>query len=414
MRRTTVRQKRLPDLVRHVRFPIRGVSAPEWSSSFFERRLRRGIMACGVPLLALIMAACQSSSIDEAFDEERGIVAKVSPGMETVGEGAVTIGMVTGLAGPRNDLELRYLSGARFAASQLGTDLVRLSIYNAQPTKSGIDEALSALRDAGAKLIIGPSDEAQLGAIAQHGNGDLPPVIALVSNDATRGKGVYAFVSNEVDSAIEVAAYAIGAGRKDILLVHPAGAPEDALARLGNAIVSKGGRVSGEIRIEANRDDPFADAQKEITGARTVLLAPGFADPGAIAASLKASRMLSADAWLLATPEIGSGAGASGSYFCRFDRLEIGGLAREYQAEYGVAMSDAVAYGFDAAALSIGLVRTNGASALSAEGLKSPSGFQGLMGAFRFSASGSVERNCSIYRAAQTGFELIDPAPKTF
>lgn len=414
MRRTTVRQKRLPGPARHLRVPSRGTPAQGRASTLMMQYFRSVIAACGVPLLALVLAACQSSSIDETFDEERGIVANVSPGLETIGEGTVTIGMVTGLAGPRNDLEVRYLSGARFAASQLGTDLVRLSIYNARPDKSGADEAISALRDAGAKLIIGPSGEAQLGAVAQNGGGDFPPVIALVSNDASRGKGIYAFVSNETDSAIEVAAYAIGAGRKDILLVHEAGAQEDSLARLRNAIASKGGRVSGVIGIEAKGDDPFADARKEITGAQAILLAPGFANPGIVAAGLKASGMLSTDAWLLATPEIGSGAGASGTYICRFDRMDIEKLSRQYQAEYGAAMSDAAAYGFDAVALSIGLVRTKGAASLSHEGLKSPSGFQGLMGAFRFSDSGAVERNCSIYRATETGYELIDPAPKTF
>jgi hypothetical protein len=46
--------------------------------------------------------------------------------------------------------------------------------------------------------------------------------------------------------------------------------------------------------------------------------------------------------------------------------------------------------------------------------LTAKSGFRGLLGSFRFTASGAVERNCSIYRVEGSAFKLQDPAPEGF
>ncbi|MBN7783276.1 ABC transporter substrate-binding protein, partial [Nitratireductor pacificus] len=61
----------------------------------------------------LALAACQSSGVEDTLNVEDSKVASSAAGLETIGSGPVTIGMVTGLAGAARASERDYRDGAK-------------------------------------------------------------------------------------------------------------------------------------------------------------------------------------------------------------------------------------------------------------------------------------------------------------
>ncbi len=382
---------------------------PECHGKFrFSVRLGRSLALCAV----LALAACQSSGVDDTLKVEDASVAPSAAGLETVGSGPVTVGMVANLAGSARASERDYRDGAKLAAEQLGGDQVTLAIYNARSDAADTKKAVDTLVEHGAKIIIGPSQGGLLSALPAGGAN--PPVMALVSNAVPRRPGVFAFLSDEVDGSIEAAAYAIGAGRRNIVIVHAADADGATLDRLRAGIKAKGGNIIATLPVAANSTDELAGKAAQLQAAEAVVLAPGLKAPGATLAGLRATGALPGNALVLATPGISPGPTVAGVLMCRVDQFAVGDITQNFRTKYGRAMTKDAAYGFDAAALAIGIARARGAAGLTVGTLTARSGFRGVLGSFRFTSSGAVERNCSIYRVEGNAFKLQDPAPEGF
>ncbi|MCR4268055.1 ABC transporter substrate-binding protein [Nitratireductor sp. ZSWI3] len=378
-------------------------------------RNARSVLSCIAALaLSLALAACQSSAVDDALDVEKDKASGVPAGLETVGSGAVTIGMITGLAGAAKAAERDRRDGAKLAAKELGSDQVTLAIYNARPATADIKAGIEALREKGARIVIGSVRADLAGSLAGDPSADRPPVVAMVSNGAARGNGVYAFLFDEIDGAAETAAYAVGAGRKRIVLVHAPKMEKTALERLRRGIEAEGGTISAALAFPAVGGEQFAGDKAALQNADAVMLAPGLERPGVALAALRATGALAPAALILGSADMPAERTLSGMFVCRVDQLAVGDLTERFRTEFGRPMSKDAAYGFDAAALAIGIVRARGGDGLTAATLRARSGFRGLLGAFRFTESGAVERHCSIYRVADGKFQLQDPAPEGF
>ncbi len=61
----------------------------------------------------------------------------------------------------------------------------------------------------------------------------------------------------------------------------------------------------------------------------------------------------------------------AGALSCRFELHAVGGVGGRYHAQFGRPISADAAYGFDAVALAIGIVRAHGADRLTAVTLQS-------------------------------------------
>ncbi|EKF20425.1 ABC transporter substrate-binding protein [Nitratireductor pacificus] len=354
----------------------------------------------------LMLAGCQSATVDEALDVNGGKADPVAAGIETVGAGPVTIGMIVS-PGQATVRDLR--DGAKLAAMQLGGDQVTLAIHGGGP-KAGV-EALAARN---ARIIIGPSGAREAGVVAAIAQQARPPVVALVANDVSRGPDMFAFISDETDSAIEAAAYAAGSGRKKIVLLHPPGQEQAMLARLRRNIEAKGGRITAALPFSSRASGGLASQVAALKQADALLLGPGLEAPAAALAAVRATGALAPNAMILGTAGLSAQRGLAGTLICRVDQAAVADVAERYRTEFGRAMTRNAAYGFDAVALAIGIARSRGADALDASTLRASAGFRGLLGAFRFKATGEVERNCSIYRLTDDKLELQDPAPNGF
>jgi ABC-type branched-subunit amino acid transport system substrate-binding protein len=98
-------------------------------------------------------------------------------------------------------------------------------------------------------------------------------------------------------------------------------------------------------------------------------------------------------------------------FFADVDRSVWDQVQQYYQGALGRAPSRLDVIAYDMISLA-GYLAQEGGETQSA--LKNPSGFQGLVGLFRFQTQGTIERALAIYRKDQGNLELITPAPQRF
>ncbi|WP_318911075.1 hypothetical protein [Shinella zoogloeoides] len=175
------------------------------------RVLLRGCRVFSACSLALaLLAACQSGSAPEALDSaahESHAAADVST---RVGSGSAHVDLFIdrSMPGTADD----YRDGAALAAKKLAAGKLALSVHD---LRSGTGDLAGEVRKAaagGSKFFIGPPSLSGAAAAAASGS-----AVVLLASEPVAGGG--AIISDEVDGLIEVAAYAAGAGRKDIMAV---------------------------------------------------------------------------------------------------------------------------------------------------------------------------------------------------
>lgn len=364
-----------------------------------------------IPLLMLSLlgaiAGCQNAPVAALEDQA---AAKTEPATHgAIGTGSVVIGMLAS-PGDRDRVD-----GASLAVRELGPDQVTLVVHTAG-TPAETQSALAKLGERGARLVIGRSaDDAQ--AFAAMESASAVPFIAL-DEAAVRGQeGAYGFGWDEISSAAEGAAYAVGAGRKRILAIVPTDMAAAELERLRAALTAKGASLD-VVRFSSGSRGELEGAAEAIGEADAIMFLSDLDTPPLALSLIRAGGAMQEGTMILGTATWPTRYYAepvvAGTMLCMLDRGGIATVAERFRAAHGRAISSDATYAYDAAALATGLVRSGGADAITRAQLTSPSGFRGALGPFRFREDGSVERNCSIYRINNRELELVDPAPAAF
>lgn len=94
------------------------------------------------------------------------------------------------------------------------------------------------------------------------------------------------------------------------------------------------------------------------------------------------------------------------------DSLAI--ISGRYQERFGRPLSVEAAFAYDAVGTLCGLIRARGAEALTNPTLRSPTGFRGATGIFRFTADGHVQRRFALYRIDKGKLTQARPMPEGF
>lgn len=363
-------------------------------------------------IFSAALVGCQSSNVADVLDagHETSEAASSAPDIETIGTGSVAIAMLL----PREPRQTfaEYRDAAALAIRDLGADQVMLTVYgtDGSPTAAA-DRAVEAAA-AGARLILGPVTVSEAQAVAAIGKAKRPPVLAFTTT-AGKSADFFAFASDEVDSALEVVAYAADSGKKKLFAVLPTDYPEHAATRLKQGLAERGLELVGV----ASAGGDMGKHRPALAVAEAVLIL-GAAKPAESAAAIRATGALSAGTTFLGTfawpqSEFGSAA-LDGALLAIFDQRSLGLVAERFKETYGRPLSSGAAYAYDAAALAAALLRTGGEGALSHTALTADTGFKGATGIFRLRADGSVERLFSIYRLSGSKLVLQDGAPEGF
>lgn len=371
------------------------------------RVLLRGCRVFSACSLALaLLAACQSGSAPEALDSaahESHAAADVSM---SVGSGSAHVDLFIdrSMPGTADD----YRDGAALAAKKLGAGKLALSVHD---LRSGTGDLAGEVRKAaagGSKFFIGPPSLSGAAAAAASGS-----AVVLLASEPVAGGG--AIISDEVDGLIEVAAYAAGAGRKDIMAVASRHLSDVEAQRLRSGLKKAGANLLDIVT------DPSSPAGKKslakLASVQAVLLI-GEDAPKVIAPILRQGGALPADVPFLGTATWPASSYAEpaleGAMLALVDQTALKRISKPFQEAYGRPLSLDAAYAFDAVAVAAGIVQAKGDQALTADALHATSGFAGATGVFRFDAQGRVERRFAVYRLAHGKPSLLDAAPMGF
>jgi hypothetical protein len=357
-------------------------------------------------MLAVVLAGCKTSGALDAI--ETGAISAAGPAnTATVGSGPVAVALfIDSTRSPQLAADRR--DGAVLAVDQLGKDQVTLTIYEAGAASADSSAEIETAVSAGAKLLIGPAGLIASPVWTKAPAAKRPPVILLAPPPAKPIDGVLALVSDETASAAEIAAYAVAAGKTQILVAAPAALPPKDVARLKKAVEAKKGTFVGVVTAPS----VLAEKDKALPARADAVVLYGSA-PAAALASLKDAGLRN-DAWILGTSEWTPGAYIEGAYFAAIDQNGFRHIAGSFRTAYGRSLSAEAAYAYDAVAVAAGIVRANGADGISAAALHSKAGFSGATGPFRFAGDGRVERRFSIYKVAGGVPKLYDAAPVGF
>lgn len=366
----------------------------------------------GAPaLLALCLAGCQATTTEELMNVAPELPI---PAQETVGAGPTMIALLLPRSGggPAAARARDFFDGARLAATELGGGQIRVTVYDTAGWPENAAEQAGQAIAAGARLIIAAPDAASLARIAAIKPAARPPVIAL--SERGGGAGMFAFVSDPVDSAVGGVRAAIAAGQSRILAIEPEGFPAEDHDRFVKGVARSGGKLAGRVTYPAAEIQigPALKAAQPLFGkADTVAIFGSGRAPAVVAQSIAGqglggtiTTLVGNSGWpaeLYTVPVL------DGVLIAMLDQDGLKQIAGRYQAAAGRPLTSDAAFAYDAVAVAAGLVRQGGSAALSTGALVTDAGFRGTTGLFRFRKDGSVERRHAIYRIEKGRLVLL-------
>ena len=345
------------------------------------------------------------------------------PPGQTIGTGAVKIGLLLPLTGPGGATSLgpALRNAVELAALTSGASDVTFLVKDDASTAQGAQLAAQAALAEGAELLIGPVFAGSVraaGAVARAAN---RPLIGFSSDATAAAPGVY-LLSLLIESYVErVVAFAAARGLKSLAALAPdSDFGAVAMAALRTSAAAHGLRVMLEERTAASGraaamakvaalggqiDTLFLGEPPESAGAAAQAMAAAGLRPGQI-------QLLGVSQW--SEPRVARLPQFEGAWFAAPDPAGFSGMAQRYRARYAAEPPRLASLAYDAASLAAALARTQGQARYAAQALTAPTGFNGVDGAFRLRADGLNERGRAVLRLEQGQARLLDAAPRSF
>ncbi len=379
-------------------------------------------LTMGVAVVAL--AACNPMTgpgLPGAPDPRAG--AQQAADSETIGNGAVKIGLVIPLTGPSgpSSVGASLRDAAKLAYADSGANDVTILVKDDHSTPAGAAAATQTAINEGAEIILGPvfaTDVREAGRVARSAG---RPVIAFSTDASAGGHGVYLLsflTEGYVERGIDFAAQR---GKKSIAALVPENEYGTlAMAQFQQSAANHGVRVP---MIERYKPGAPGEAIKRLAAARDqfdAIFIPEQADAMAnvskelVANGLDSKKVqiigtgLWNDARALNLPAL------QGAWFTAPENAGFNAFAQRYKAKYGSDPARIATLAYDAVSLSIALSRAQGSQRYADGVLTNPSGFNGADGVFRFKSDGSSERGLSVLEINSGAAKIISPAARSF
>lgn len=369
----------------------------------------------------------------------------------------------------------RILRAAELALFERGGDTLVLLPKDTGGTEQGARDAAAAAISDGVDLILGPLFSAAAAGAGDEARAAGVPVIAFSTDSSVAGDGVYLLSFPPGEEVRRITQYVAGLGADRFAFIGPNTAyGQVALDAYQRSIEQKIGPDPEPVEFEAAlppRDDAPANAAPRMR-LRTFergLVSTAFYDGGVSAMTEAAARLAStgvetldpAEAAVMSgrnwTPSpaspfqvvllpeggdqlrilapvlvyedidpllvkfIGTGLWRDpavtrepallNGWFAGPDPSARARFERAYESVYEATPSRLAGLGYDAASLAA--LFTSEADFTRAR-LTDPDGFVGVDGLFRFRADGTIERGLAVYTVRRDGFEVLEPAPRSF
>lgn len=349
-----------------------------------------------VVTFCLLLAACASGG----FVNGGGAAGVATPAADTIGSGAQVVGLLaTDEPGNLSDGSASsvYLAG-KLAATTLSGAPVTLVIRRYDDNDSSLRTAGADLLKAGAKIIIGPNDDAGAAALATLVAGQDVPIISL-GQRADISRNIYAAGPSAIDEAEAAADEMQRRGYRQIVMVRAKGASSYAAA-LSPTLAAAGFSVS---KLEISNPASGLAALLALADAGTLPDAIVFTTGPELAAALIGG--IRADARLTTLPVVGhSGWGLAPDlltsqapgWYTAPNSSRLPAFSQRFATSHPQRPSLRGAIAYDLVVLAGALPQLVPDSPYGPDVLTNQQGFSGQTGSFRFDGSGLVQRSYDI------------------
>lgn len=370
---------------------------------------------------AIVLAACTSMdvpTVQEALPPVAG---------EVLGSGATKVALLLPLSATGNAAQLAkdMRNAADLALREFPNANLQILIKDDRGTPNGARDATAAALAEGAQLILGPvfaQAVVATGAVAKPAG---VPVIAFSTDSTTASKGVYLMSFLPQSDVDRIVTYAASQGKQSLAALLPANAYGTVVeATLQRVAANTGSRIQVIERYNLDRasmqEKAKAVAAVVQQGTVNAVFIPDGGDATPFLAQILAANgvppgtvtYLGSGQWN--DPRVLAESNLAGGWFPGPDAAGFQGFAARFKAAYGHDPVRNASLAYDAVSLAIGLSNRFGAQAFTEKVLTNPSGFVGVDGAFRFTATGTSQRTLAVYQIERGQPMIVSPPPTTF
>ena len=381
----------------------------------------RAATAWMVVAIAVVLAAC--SSIDVPPVEE----AQPPVAGEILGTGTTKVALLLPLSATGNAAQLAkdMRNAADLALREFPNSNLQILIKDDRGTPNGARAATTTALAEGAQLILGPVFSQAVVAAGSVAKAAGVPVIAFSTDSTTASKGVYLMSFLPQSDVDRIVTYAAGQGRQAIAALLPANAYGTVVeATLQRVAANTNSRILAVEKYNLDR----ASMQEKATAVaalvqqgtvNTVFIPDGGDATPFLAQILAANGVAPGKVQYLGSgqwndPRVLAESNLSGGWFPGPTLNGFQAFAARFKAAYGNEPLRNASLAYDAVSLAIGVSGRFGADGFTDKVLTNPSGFVGVDGAFRFTATGTNQRALAVYQIERGQPVVISPPPTTF
>ncbi len=393
---------------------------------------RRGRMAASASafLAAALLSGCGGTNSGPMFPgfgsqpTGPGGPSQAATG-EIIGTGSVRVALLLpeSAGGQAGAVAPIFKNAARMAVTDFPNGDVQLLVKDTGGSAEGARIAAQAAVAQGAELIIGPVFAPAVTGAASVARPSGVPIIAFSSDASVAGKGVYLLSFLPRNDVRRIVSFAVSKGKRSFAAILPntpyGGVVEAAFREYAGR---SGARILTIERYEGTEADIKAKAEAIARLGKSidaVFMPDAGAAPGIIAKTLVTNGVNPQEVRFLGTgqwnsPAILNNPSLAGAWFPGPSNKDFPGFASRYASQFGSQPPRNATLAYDAAILSLGLVRSAGARRFSEQVLTNSDGFLGIDGIFRLRPNGTNQRGLAIYEVGSGTARLVEPAPRSF
>ncbi|MFT3973652.1 MAG: penicillin-binding protein activator [Amaricoccus sp.] len=389
------------------------------STRFSVRALLR---AAAVVAAGALMAGCAAQPKVAAND---GISVDVNGPVKV----ALLLPYGTGDQG-REQIARSLENAARLAQGDVQNATIDLVVYPTAGTTSGGAAAASQAVSEGAKIIIGPLFSTETAGAASPAAAAGLTLLSFSNNPSVAGSNVYILGTSFQNTADRLIAYGQAHGLGPFGVIYPSGLEgETARDAVREAAAGRGATVAASeaysLSVAGIQSAAGPAAQALLAaGANGIILTDGptgglsFIADGLRSNGIDQDRgqFLGMQRWDISA-EAMQAPSLQGGVFAAPDPTIVNAFNGRYRAAYGESPHELAGLAYDGVAAVGALIaeaRSQGGSPFSTERLTQASGFAGVNGPFRFTASGRAQRNLAIVAVENGAAVVREPAARTF
>jgi ABC-type branched-subunit amino acid transport system substrate-binding protein len=381
--------------------------------------MKGGIDRRGIVLLGTVVLLAGCKVIPKGVPEPTPEPTATPTGSLPTDQARHRVALLVPQTGPNAAVGNSVANATTMALLDTNATNVRITTYD---TALGASAAASQAVLDGNKLILGPLQGADVGAVATVARAAKIPLITYANDAGVAARDVFLLGTVPGNSIGRTVQYAFDKGVRRFAILAPQGDyGTRTSAAFTDAVQLAGGTVVASEGYARSNTSVISAARRLRTkgGFDAVLIADdakfaALAAPNLKAVGALAPRILGPDIWS-GESVIGSTPALRGAWYAAVSDARFKQFADSYQSRFGARPFRIATLGYDSVLLTIRVARDwRPGSVFPVAKLNDTGGFLGLDGPFRFNRAGMLERSLEVREVRAGGVTIVSPAPARF